>query len=49
VGDLIQKEIDPSLLGRIAAQTARQAIMQRVRQFEKDRIYEEYKTWWATS
>jgi N utilization substance protein A len=43
VGDLIQKEIDPSLLGRIAAQTARQAIMQRVRQFEKDRIYEEYK------
>jgi transcription termination/antitermination protein NusA len=43
VGDLIQKEIDPSHLGRIAAQTARQAIMQRVRQFEKDRIYEEYK------
>jgi N utilization substance protein A len=43
VGDLITKEIDPSHLGRIAAQTARQAIMQRVRQFEKDRIYEEYK------
>ncbi len=43
VGDVIQKEIDPSHLGRIAAQTARQAIMQRVRQFEKDRIYEEYK------
>jgi len=41
--DIITKEIDPSLLGRIAAQTARQAIMQRVRQFEKDRIYEEYK------
>ena len=43
LGDIIQKEIDPALLGRIAAQTARQAIMQRVRQFEKDRIYEEYK------
>jgi N utilization substance protein A len=43
LGDVVTKEIDPSLLGRIAAQTARQAIMQRVRQFEKDRIYEEYK------
>ncbi len=43
LGDVIAKEIDPALLGRIAAQTARQAIMQRVRQFEKDRIYEEYK------
>jgi N utilization substance protein A len=43
LGESILKEIDPSHLGRIAAQTARQAIMQRVRQFEKDRIYEEYK------
>ncbi len=43
LGDVIQKEIDPALLGRIAAQTARQAIMQRVRQFEKDKIYEDYK------
>ncbi len=43
LGESIQKEIDPALLGRIAAQTARQAIMQRVRQFEKDRVYEEYK------
>ncbi len=43
LGDIITKEIDPSLLGRIAAQTARQAIMQRVRQFEKDKIYEDYK------
>lgn len=43
IGDFIQKEIDPAVLGRIAAQTARQAIMQRVRQFEKERIYDEYK------
>ena len=33
VGETIEKEIDPAFLGRIAAQTARQAIMQRIRQF----------------
>lgn len=43
VGDTIEKEVDPAYLGRIAAQTARQAIMQRIRQFEKDRIYDDYK------
>jgi len=43
IGDLIEKEIDPSTLGRIAAQTARQAVMQRMRQFEKDRIYDDFK------
>jgi N utilization substance protein A len=43
VGDTIEKEIDPSYLGRIAAQTARQAIMQRLRAFEKERIYDDFK------
>src|SRR5690606_30040020 len=43
LGDLLEKEVDPSYLGRIAAQTARQAIMQRLRQFEKDRIYDDFK------
>lgn len=43
VGDTVRKDIDPAFLGRIAAQTARQAIMQRVRQFEKERIYDDYK------
>jgi N utilization substance protein A len=43
IGDMIEKEIDPSTLGRIAAQTARQAVMQRLRQFEKDRIYDDFK------
>lgn len=43
VGDEIAQEIDPSYLGRIAAQAARQGIMQRIRQFEKDRIYDDYK------
>ena len=43
VGEFIEKEIDPAYLGRIAAQTARQTIMQRLRQFEKERIYDDYK------
>ncbi len=43
LGELIEKEIDPSYLGRIAAQTARQAIMQKLRQFEKERIYDDFK------
>lgn len=43
LGDLIERPIDPSTLGRIAAQTARQAVMQRLRQFEKDRIYDDFK------
>ncbi len=43
LGDMVEKEIDPALLGRIVAQVVLQAIRQRVRQFEKDRIYDEYK------
>ena len=43
IGEFLEKEIDPSTLGRIAAQTARQAVMQRLRQFEKDRIYDDFK------
>lgn len=43
IGLYIEKELDPERLGRIAAQTARQTIMQRLRQFEKERIYDDYK------
>lgn len=43
LGEVLEVEVDPAYLGRIAAQTARQAIMQRIRQFEKDRIYDDYK------
>jgi N utilization substance protein A len=43
IGDVVEREINPSELGRIAAQTARQAVMQKLRQFEKDRIYDDYK------
>lgn len=43
LGDIVHKELDPALLGRIAAQTVRQAINQRIRQFEKERIFDDYK------
>jgi N utilization substance protein A len=43
IGEVLEKAIDPSSLGRIAAQTARQAVMQRLRQFEKDRIFDDFK------
>ncbi len=43
IGETLEKPMDPAFLGRIAAQTARQAIMQRIRQFEKERIYDDYK------
>lgn len=43
IGELLEREVDPAYLGRIAAQTARQAIMQKLRQFEKDRIYDDFK------
>ncbi|WP_236918989.1 transcription termination factor NusA [Ereboglobus luteus] len=43
LGDIIEREVDPAMLGRIAAQTARQTVMQKLRQFEKDRIYDDFK------
>tara|TARA_B100001769_G_C22086508_1_gene585726 strand:- start:363 stop:1580 length:1218 start_codon:yes stop_codon:yes gene_type:complete len=43
VGGIVETEVDPAFLGRIAAQTARQAILQRIRQFEKERIYDDFK------
>ena len=43
VGDVVEREIDPSYLGRIAAKTAEQAIKQRLRQFEKEHIYDEFR------
>ena len=44
IGETIEREIDPSHLGRIAAQAAKQAIVQRIRQFEKDRLYDDFKS-----
>ncbi len=43
LGDFVEKEVTPTNLGRIAAQTAKQAIMQKIRQAERDIVFEEYK------
>ena len=43
LGDFIELEVTPKDFGRIAAQTAKQAILHRIRQAEKDRLFEEYK------
>lgn len=43
VGDELGKKLDTAVLGRIAAQTAKQVIMQKVRDAERGVIYEEYK------
>ncbi len=43
VGDMIVDEVPPVELGRIAAQSAKQVILQKVREAERDRQYEEFK------
>ena len=43
VGDEVWIDVTPKDLGRIGAQTARQAIMQRIRQAEKQMIYDEFR------
>ncbi len=43
VGDEIEKEVTPTGFGRVAAQYAKQALMQKVRQAEKALIFTEFK------
>lgn len=43
VGDEIIDEVPPVEMGRIAAQSAKQVILQKVREAERDRQYEEFK------
>ena len=42
-GEEVEIEVTPKDFGRIAAQAARQAINQRIRQIEREMIYEEFK------
>ncbi|HEX8600810.1 MAG TPA: transcription termination factor NusA [Chloroflexia bacterium] len=42
VGDMIEKETTPANFGRIAAQTAKQVVMQRIREAERDRVFSEF-------
>ncbi|MEI7690139.1 MAG: transcription termination factor NusA [bacterium] len=43
VGDMIEIKDIPSDFGRIAAQTAKQVIIQRIREAERDMVFGEYK------
>lgn len=43
IGEEVEVEVTPKDFGRIAAQAARQAINQRIRQIEREMIYEEFK------
>ena len=43
VGDVVEFNVTPKDFGRIAVQTAKQTMMQRLRQAEKEMIYEEFK------
>jgi len=43
VGDEVEKQVEPQQFGRIAAQTAKQAILHRIRMAEKDKIFDEHK------
>ena len=42
VDDIIDLEITPANAGRIAAQTAKQVVLQRLREAERDIVFEEY-------
>jgi N utilization substance protein A len=42
VGDEVKIDVTPSDFGRLAAQTAKQVIIQRIREAEKEGAYEEY-------
>ena len=43
IGDRLDFDVTPKNFGRIAVQTAKQTMMQRLRQAEKEKIYDEFK------
>ncbi|HUJ72021.1 MAG TPA: transcription termination factor NusA, partial [Verrucomicrobiae bacterium] len=43
LGESVEVEVTPQNFGRIAAQTAKQAMLQRIRQVEKNMVFEEFK------
>ncbi len=42
LGDVVEKEVTPASFGRIAAQTARQVVLQRIHEAERERMVNEY-------
>ncbi len=44
VGDVFESEVTPRSFGRIAAQTAKHVVMQRIREAERNMVYDQYAT-----
>ncbi len=42
IGDVVEKEVTPKDFGRIAAQTAKQVVVQRIREAERNVIFNEF-------
>lgn len=42
IGDVVEFEVTPDTFGRIAAQTARQVVFQRIREAEREKMVDEY-------
>jgi len=42
IGDLVEQEVTPRSFGRIAAQTAKQVVVQRIREAERGIIFDQY-------
>src|SRR4030066_47183 len=42
LGDILEFEVTPANAGRIAAQTAKQVVLQRLREAEREMVYEEF-------
>lgn len=42
IGDIVEEEVTPKDFGRIAAQTARQVVVQRIREAERNIIFDQY-------
>jgi N utilization substance protein A len=43
LGEIIEVEVEPSDFGRIEAQTARQIFVQKIKEAEREMVYDEYK------
>jgi N utilization substance protein A len=42
IGDVLREEVHPGAAGRIAAQTAKQVVLQRLREAEREMVFEEF-------
>ncbi len=43
IGDMVELEVTPKDFGRIAAQTAKQVVVQRLREAEREMVYKEFR------